>query len=198
MAPKTIKGALVDMLEDLSDTNFTKFCRQLLDRREEPTVKRRQVEGKNFLDIADLLVSVFTEAKAHLVAVELLNDINCGGEAANLEKVIAGLSSNPASSGAAKPSAGASGDTMAEDMHFVEKHKIQLINRVSNIAPILDELLSKGVIQQEQYGDISALPTSQKKVRALYDGCLRSGKASKDIFLESLKKNEKFLIADLE
>uniref|UniRef100_UPI0037E947F6 apoptosis-associated speck-like protein containing a CARD n=1 Tax=Semicossyphus pulcher TaxID=241346 RepID=UPI0037E947F6 len=199
MAPKTIKGALVEMLEDLSTQNFDKFRSELLDRREEPRVRRNKVEGKNVLEIADVLVSTFTEAKAPGVALELLKQICCHEDADRLVKVISGLSSPPGSSEAARPSAGAAGgDTKAVDKHFVDKHQLQLINRVSHIAPILDELLERQVLQPESYDDIWVLPTSQGKMRKLYSGCLKSGTASKDIFYDILVKNEKYLIEDLK
>ncbi|KAM6995280.1 uncharacterized protein LKV04_007505 [Tautogolabrus adspersus] len=199
MAPKTKKAALADMLENLSKSNFEKFCRKLLDRREEPRVRRRQVEEKNFLDIADVLVSTFTEAGAVKVAVELLEDVNCGDEAEELVQVTAGLDSKPGTSATARPSAGATGvDTTSGDKHFVDKHKVQLIDRVSNVDPILDQLLERGVIQQESYDTIRALPTTQKKMRELFSGCLKAGAASKDIFYEILQEYEKFLINDLK
>lgn len=84
MPPKTIKSALAYTLENLSAENFEKFRDALLDRREEPRVRTRQVEGKNYRQIADLLVSVHTEAEAHVVAVELLKEINCGRDADEL------------------------------------------------------------------------------------------------------------------
>lgn len=87
MAPKTIKHALKDTLEDLSQQNFRKFCSHLLDRREEPRVKRNRVEGKDFLDVTDVLVSTFTETRALLVAVELLKQIGCTEEATRLGKL---------------------------------------------------------------------------------------------------------------
>uniref|UniRef100_A0A3Q4M1Z0 CARD domain-containing protein n=1 Tax=Neolamprologus brichardi TaxID=32507 RepID=A0A3Q4M1Z0_NEOBR len=80
---------------------------------------------------------------------------------------------------------------------FVDKHRSQLIQRVSNIAPILDELLDKKVIDQEQYDKIRALPTSQDKMRELYSGPLKASAACKKIFYESLLANEIFLIEDL-
>nr|XP_024656555.1 apoptosis-associated speck-like protein containing a CARD [Maylandia zebra] len=81
--------------------------------------------------------------------------------------------------------------------HFVDKHRVQLIQRVSNIAPILDELQYKEVIDQEQYDKIRALPTSQDRMRELYSGPLKASAACKDIFYESLLANEKFLVEDL-
>lgn len=72
------------MLEDLSEQNFKKFCAQLQDRREEPRVRRNRVEGKNFLDITDVLVSTFTEEGAVRVATEILRQIDCNREAEEL------------------------------------------------------------------------------------------------------------------
>uniref|UniRef100_A0A3Q3XAE4 Pyrin domain-containing protein n=1 Tax=Mola mola TaxID=94237 RepID=A0A3Q3XAE4_MOLML len=84
MAPKTIKNALLDTLEDLTEQDFNKFCHQLLDRREEPRVTRRRVEGKDRLDVVDVLVSTFTEHGALNVAVEVLTQIACNQEAHTL------------------------------------------------------------------------------------------------------------------
>ncbi|CAI5661650.1 unnamed protein product [Oreochromis niloticus] len=81
MSHKTIKLALVSALEDLSKDDFEKFCHQLLDRREAPRVKRNKVEGKNRLQIADVLVSHFTEEGALRVTVDLLKAIGCSDEA---------------------------------------------------------------------------------------------------------------------
>lgn len=81
---RTIRMALVETLEDLSKQNFEKFCHQLLDRRQEPRVRRNRVEGKNYLDITDVLVSTFTEAGALRVAEEILRQIGCNDEAQSL------------------------------------------------------------------------------------------------------------------
>ncbi|XP_060905989.1 uncharacterized protein LOC132983621 [Labrus mixtus] len=100
---------------------------------------------------------------------------------------------------AARPSAGATGvDTTSDDKHFVDKHRIQLTERVSHMEPILDRLLEKGVLQEEAYNKIRALPTSQQKMRELYSGCLKAGAASKAIFYDILLEFEEFLIDDLK
>ncbi|GAA6220462.1 apoptosis-associated speck-like protein containing a CARD [Lates japonicus] len=202
MAPKTIKNALKDTLEDLSQQNFKKFCSHLLDRREEPRVKRNRVEGKDFLDVTDVLVSTFTETGALRVAVELLKQIECTEEATRLVKETE-QSPKPNSSDTVKPSSGAAGgNTMAgaggTEKHFVDKHKPELIQKVGNVAPILDELLDNNVIQQELYDKIRAMPTTQEKMRELYSTCLKASKKCKDIFYASLQKNELYLIEDLQ
>lgn len=82
--------------------------------------------------------------------------------------------------------------------HFVDRHKVELIQRVSNVGPILDELLHKKVIQQESYDKIRALSTSQEKMRELCSGSLRAAPACKDIFYKLLEEYEFYLIEDLK
>ncbi|KAF1388301.1 hypothetical protein PFLUV_G00088780 [Perca fluviatilis] len=195
MAPKTVKRAISDILEDLSAENLEKFRVQLIDRREEPRVRRNRVAGKNFLEIADVLVTHFTEAGAPAVVVEILKDIGCAEDAVCLEQETGGQCSKPGSSGT-----GATGvNTGADGKHFVDKHRIKLIERVSNIAIILDELLDEDVIQQETYDKIKVLPTSQEKMRELYSGPLKAGGIRcKDKFYNILEKRERYLVDELK
>lgn len=75
---------------------------------------------------------------------------------------------------------------------------MELIQRASSLACILDKLFDKGVLNQESYDEIVALPTSQQKMRALYSGGLKAGRRCKDIFYEVLVKYESFLIEELK
>lgn len=90
MPPRTVKMSIANTLEDLSKQDFEKFRHQLLDRREQPRVRRNMVEDKNFLDVTDVLVSTFTESGALRVAVEILRQIGCNEEAQTLVKETAG------------------------------------------------------------------------------------------------------------
>uniref|UniRef100_A0A669CQH8 CARD domain-containing protein n=1 Tax=Oreochromis niloticus TaxID=8128 RepID=A0A669CQH8_ORENI len=81
--------------------------------------------------------------------------------------------------------------------HFVDEHRVELIQRVTNIELILDELLKEKVIQQESYDRIRALQTSQEKMRELYSGPLKAGSASKDVFYQILQTHERLLVNDL-
>ncbi|XP_073341132.1 uncharacterized protein [Pagrus major] len=83
--------------------------------------------------------------------------------------------------------------------HFLDKHQCDLIARVSNIGPILDNLQKEGVIQQEDYDTIRTIPTTQERMRKLYSGPLKAGgQAAKDIFFQILKEKESHLVADLK
>lgn len=82
-------------------------------------------------------------------------------------------------------------------VHFVDKHRIKLTQRVKNIAPILDGLLLYNVISQESYDEIMSMPNSEGKIRALFSGPLEST-GGKDIFYNILKENEPYLLDDLK
>ncbi|XP_039662297.1 uncharacterized protein LOC120562581 isoform X2 [Perca fluviatilis] len=86
-----------------------------------------------------------------------------------------------------------------QGQHFVDKHRTKLIERVSNIAAILDELLYKDVIQQETYDKIRVLPTCQEKMRELYSGPLKAGGIRcKDKFYNILEIKEQYLVDELK
>uniref|UniRef100_A0A671Y622 CARD domain-containing protein n=1 Tax=Sparus aurata TaxID=8175 RepID=A0A671Y622_SPAAU len=82
---------------------------------------------------------------------------------------------------------------------FVACMKTEFIVRVSNVEPILDELLHQNVIQQESYDEIKTLSTAEEKMRELISGPLKSsGVQGKDIFYEILIENQPLLIQDLK
>ncbi|XP_034730276.1 apoptosis-associated speck-like protein containing a CARD [Etheostoma cragini] len=88
---------------------------------------------------------------------------------------------------------------MADEKHFVDEHRIKLIEKVSNIPAILDELLCENVIQKDSYDKISALPTSKEKMRELFSGPLKaSGVQGKEMFYKILNKHEPYLMNDLK
>eukprot|EP00063_Salmo_salar_P037124 XP_014011959.1 PREDICTED: sterile alpha motif domain-containing protein 9-like [Salmo salar] len=87
----------------------------------------------------------------------------------------------------------------SQSKHFVDLHRTDLIDRVSQVDPILDRLLKSGVISANGYSDVRSERTKQKKMRELFDGPLTGcGPKGKDIFLEILKEQEPFLIRELK
>ncbi|XP_029927439.1 uncharacterized protein LOC115373277 isoform X2 [Myripristis murdjan] len=85
MPPGTIKGAVQDALEDLTKSQLDKFRSALLDRGGKTRVRRGSVDGKDFMDITDALVSTFTEPGALRVTKKLLKLIGCNKEAQDLD-----------------------------------------------------------------------------------------------------------------
>uniref|UniRef100_A0A667WTB2 CARD domain-containing protein n=1 Tax=Myripristis murdjan TaxID=586833 RepID=A0A667WTB2_9TELE len=178
--PKTIKAAIKDSLEDLTEKKLNKFRAALLDRR-----------GSH------ALVSTFTESGALQVTAELLTEIGCNEEAQKLGEFT--QHERKQSYQSQGPSAGASAvRTMSGDRHFVDRHRTALIQRVNTVPSLLDELLDSGVINQESYNTIMAQATSQARMRELYSGPLNaSGTRGRDIFYEILEELEPYLISDL-
>ncbi|XP_034009280.1 uncharacterized protein LOC117500511 isoform X2 [Trematomus bernacchii] len=85
-----------------------------------------------------------------------------------------------------------------EEELFVDKHRLALVQRVKNIGPILDGLLSYKVINREHYEEILSLHGPQEKMRALLRGPLRvCGPGGKEIFYKLLRKHESDLLDDL-
>lgn len=84
MAPKTIKKLIFDALENLTPLDLEKFIRHLVDRREDPRIRRSRVDGKNFMVVTDAIVSTFCEYKGLLVTLEILKDIDCNEDASRL------------------------------------------------------------------------------------------------------------------
>ncbi|XP_076006585.1 apoptosis-associated speck-like protein containing a CARD isoform X11 [Genypterus blacodes] len=153
MAPKTKRMAISSMLENLSAKDFRSFGVQLRNRKEEPRVPRNKVEGKDYLDITDVLVSTFTEDGAVREAERILRELCLNDEANDLVKETGGQSSAPGSSDAGGSSCGAAGGSSSgaavED--FLKNNEADLIQKVTEIKDklILDSLKTKKVIDQE-------------------------------------------------
>ncbi|XP_042341205.1 lysozyme g-like [Plectropomus leopardus] len=77
MPPKPVKRAMEDALKNLGEDDVKRFCSAILDRTEEPRVRKADLEGKNRREIVDILVQFHTEAKAEKVVVETLGEIGC-------------------------------------------------------------------------------------------------------------------------
>ncbi|KAM3873024.1 apoptosis-associated speck-like protein containing a CARD [Diretmus argenteus] len=171
MAGVSIKREITNMLEDLQENKLKRFRDELRDRDRagEPRVRRKDLQGNDCYDTANLLVSTFTEFGALKVSLELLRLIGCNREADEL------------------------------DRHFVDVHRSALIQNVSMVDSILDELLDHKVMQQDMYDLIRSKPTSQDQMRLLYSGPLKGcGTKGKDILYTILETNHPMLIDNLK
>ncbi|XP_075711672.1 uncharacterized protein LOC142748464 [Rhinoderma darwinii] len=82
--------------------------------------------------------------------------------------------------------------------HFVDRHREALIQRTSNISPVLDNLLSQRLLTQEQYDTMRSRQPHQEAMRQLYTYLDIWGYSDKEKFYQALKKNNEPLIRDLE
>nr|XP_033958353.1 apoptosis-associated speck-like protein containing a CARD [Pseudochaenichthys georgianus] len=193
------RKAVKRMLSNLSTLNFDNFRNELVHRKTEPRVALNRVEGKSFLEITEVLISTFSETGAVEVSAELLGEIDCNIEAAQLLKDTGVEYSEPGSRNMGATGGPASENGSRDSEHFVDKHRTKLINRVNCVADILDQLLEKKVITQSSYSEIRVIPTSQEKMRELFSGPLNAaGPRGKDVFYGILEKEETYLIEELK
>ncbi|XP_076006582.1 apoptosis-associated speck-like protein containing a CARD isoform X8 [Genypterus blacodes] len=208
MAPKTKRMAISSMLENLSAKDFRSFGVQLRNRKEEPRVPRNKVEGKDYLDITDVLVSTFTEDGAVREAERILRELCLNDEANDLVKETGGQSSAPGSSDAGGSSSGAAGGSScgaaggsssgAAVEDFLKNNEEDLIQGVTkiNVKQILDSLKTKTVIDQECYDAIFKIRTSQDQMREIFT-VIKTQKG-KNEFYGILGKKEPVLMDELK
>ncbi|XP_019344090.2 apoptosis-associated speck-like protein containing a CARD [Alligator mississippiensis] len=82
------------------------------------------------------------------------------------------------------------------DPHFIDRHREQLIQRVTVVDALLDKLYGP-VLDEEQYQRIRAGATNQDKMRRLYDLMPSWDRACKDCLYRALKVQHKHLVAEL-
>ncbi|XP_048881543.1 apoptosis-associated speck-like protein containing a CARD isoform X3 [Brienomyrus brachyistius] len=100
--------------------------------------------------------------------------------------------------GESQPTYGPSSISIVNEKHFLDVHRTTLIERVNNVNSILDRLQDKGILNSVSYSDISTLPNDHNKMRALYDGPLKScGNKGKDDLLSILQELQPYLMDEL-
>ncbi|XP_063049509.1 NACHT, LRR and PYD domains-containing protein 1 homolog [Engraulis encrasicolus] len=79
----------------------------------------------------------------------------------------------------------------------LEEKRPQLIQRVTEVMPIADQLLSQGFIGQETYANIQAAATSQDKMRLLFEGLRSAGAQGKLALYTILQTLQPHLVEEL-
>ncbi|XP_037389460.1 uncharacterized protein LOC108437061 [Pygocentrus nattereri] len=99
---------------------------------------------------------------------------------------------------AADTSTEATSPKVAAAVKFVDEHRPAIIQRISSVKEIADDLLSKKMISKEMHSKIRGEKTSQDQMRILYDGLDSGGAAVKAEFYEILKVKLQSLVDELE
>uniref|UniRef100_A0A8C8SMF9 Uncharacterized protein n=1 Tax=Pelusios castaneus TaxID=367368 RepID=A0A8C8SMF9_9SAUR len=173
---KTRRDHLVDTLKNLTKIELKEFNSKLTDielKEDYTHIPRGELERAECVEIATLLISHYGKAYGVEVAISVLKAINQRDLADKLTKA-----------------------TRAE-MHFVDRHREQLIQRVTLVEGVMDKLLGD-VLDNEEYQTIKAERTNPMKMRKLYEFTLSWNKYCKDQLYEALKDKCKFLVKDLE
>lgn len=85
-----------------------------------------------------------------------------------------------------------------DEEHFVDKHRKALIERLSHVVPVLDDLLGQKLLTQEQYEVIRKKEPHQEKMRQLYQFMTIWGNTDKEKLYRAIWRNNEPLIRDLE
>ncbi|XP_069840699.1 apoptosis-associated speck-like protein containing a CARD isoform X2 [Dendropsophus ebraccatus] len=86
----------------------------------------------------------------------------------------------------------------ADEEHFVDTQRKELVQRVALVEPILDDLYHWKLLTREQYDKVCSKATTQEQMRQLYRQVESFGNDGKNRFLESLREHNAALIRDLE
>ncbi|XP_073492024.1 apoptosis-associated speck-like protein containing a CARD [Aquarana catesbeiana] len=202
----TVRDALIKALEELGEKSFKKFRNKLNDWKTEAgfnKITRCKLETADREDVVDLILRSYMTSYGPELTVDVLDNIDEKQVALvlreDLEKV-EGFTWRSKSKVEPQSTSGASSSSASKSqvVPFVDKHREALISRCVQVAPILDGLMSKGLIMDEDYDVIIAEKTSQDKMRKLYM-FVRSWSAShKQTLYEILNEKNHPLVEDLE
>ncbi|XP_069812824.1 NACHT, LRR and PYD domains-containing protein 1b allele 5-like [Dendropsophus ebraccatus] len=81
--------------------------------------------------------------------------------------------------------------------HFVDRYRLDLIQRIALVAPILDDLRQRRLLTREQYDRVRMWRISQEQMRELLYYVEAWGDEDKDQFLQSVRRHNPPLIRDL-
>ncbi|XP_063791293.1 apoptosis-associated speck-like protein containing a CARD [Pseudophryne corroboree] len=203
---RTARDALVTALENLEKKGLKKFRNKLNDwpiKDGFSKIPRGQLEDKCPDDVANKIRDFYTFPYGIQVALAVLEAIDekevALGLCADLRNVDGFVfeqqreGTDPGATCKVTP-------PLPEPTreHFVIEHRGALISRMSLVDPVLDTLLQKKLLTDEQNDVVQNKPTSQEKMRELYRHVRSWGDTDKDIFYEALKKHNAPLIRDLE
>ncbi|KAG9333585.1 hypothetical protein JZ751_011322 [Albula glossodonta] len=88
---------------------------------------------------------------------------------------------------------------LEDGQHFVDKHQVSLIDRVTLVEPILDRFLDGNFISREAYKNIEVLKTSCAQMRKLlHDVVFPGGKVFKDELCKILENQQPYLMKELK
>ncbi|XP_016305326.1 apoptosis-associated speck-like protein containing a CARD [Sinocyclocheilus anshuiensis] len=83
------------------------------------------------------------------------------------------------------------------EAHFVDGNYAALVQRVTSVMAIADELKNEDIIHEEKYAEIRAEQTSQGKMRKLFEALNAGGHRVKNDFYYALRNHEPYLFRDL-
>ncbi|KAL7838711.1 hypothetical protein AOLI_G00271150 [Acnodon oligacanthus] len=169
---RVIKYDLRWGLNLLDEADLKKFKKNLCDHWLEPRLRHNVARVGDNLDLAELLINTFTARNAVQVTMEILRTI---GHDRTAERLKSAVESSLFS-------------------FFMYENRERLIQRVSSVMTIADQLKWRGMITGEMYSRIQAAKTSQEQMKILYRALDSEGTYAKAEFYKILEMTEPFLL----
>ncbi|XP_044539579.1 apoptosis-associated speck-like protein containing a CARD isoform X2 [Gracilinanus agilis] len=192
---KRARELILEALENLTEDEFKKFKLKLrmLELREGfNAIPRGILEPLDRMDLSEKIVSCYLEDYGLELTAEVLRKMGMLEEAVKLQQTGSHLVGN-----AAQSRQHSTATSTVSGIHFVEKHRKSLINRITSVDAILDHLLGN-VLSQEEYEAVRAENTNQNKMRKLFSFMVAWDESCKDQLLEALKELHPYLVQELE
>lgn len=183
----TERARLLAALEDLEEQELRCFKARLRDfpvERGYNQVPRGRLEGADALALCDLLLGFYGPDYALRLAAQVLDAAHGRPQAHRLREPLS-------------PPQDPDTASVSPALHFIERHREELIRRTATVEGVLD-LLYGTILDEEQYQRIASRATSQEKMRELYRLVPSWDWACKDRLYQALRAKNRFLIKDLE
>ncbi|XP_016073140.1 PREDICTED: apoptosis-associated speck-like protein containing a CARD isoform X2 [Miniopterus natalensis] len=188
------RDAILDALEDLTADELKKFKMKLLSvtlREGYRRIPRGTLLPMDAVDLTDKLVSSYLGPYATELTTHVLSEMGMQDTAARLQAKAA-RAGERAPARPLRPSL-----HPAPTLHFVDRHRKDLIQRVTDVNGVLD-VLHGNVLSEEQYEAVRAEATNQDKMRRLFSFAPAWNLTCKELLFQALKDTQPFLVSDLE
>ncbi|XP_026580032.1 apoptosis-associated speck-like protein containing a CARD isoform X1 [Pseudonaja textilis] len=202
---KSVRCCLSEALENLTDPELEKFKAKLNEfpvKEGFSNIPRGPLQKAGALQLSDLLVSYYCQDYAVEVAAKVLSDSNCKPQAQKLLRDTGKDASNsvqePVPQLSTHSRQAGNQPSSSSHRHFIDQFREQLIQRTATVEQVLDKLLHKSIVNEEQYQKICSQETNQDKMRKLYKLVPSWNDQCKDQLKNALKDVNPCLIKDLE
>ncbi|KAM4024748.1 apoptosis-associated speck-like protein containing a CARD [Anomaloglossus baeobatrachus] len=202
---RTVRDVLVRTLENLNNMSFKKFKNKLNDLGSASRIPRCSLETADTDDVADLIIRYYTDNRGILVTLEALEDINENQEAKNLRNALEtvtgrapqespiGLNRGSIARGPIVESAPSRGEE-----HFVDRHREELIGRVTLVDPVLEDLYENHLLSGQDRDRIRQMRPYYKQMDEVFCYAASWTSDEKDQFWASLREHNPSLLRSLQ
>ncbi|XP_073693669.1 apoptosis-associated speck-like protein containing a CARD [Garra rufa] len=185
---------LLECLQDLTSEDMNLFKWHLSQGINNfDKIPKSHLENKPVFEVVDCMIQRYPDdaGKLTLLILEKMKQMNLAKE---LQEKLGHTTDTPRSKQTTEAATIQKQERCKAGAEFVEKHRAELIRKVSLVEPIADDI--KPLIGDEKYQAILNSGTRQAQMRRLLDFLTTS--TLKEKLYQSLVEHERFLVDELE